>query len=382
MSDAPTKIEKIEVIQKLARGMAHEMNNILAIIMGLASVIESELDPTNPLRRDVEGILAASKRGHELTRNLLGFAHEESHRTEPISVNHLVGMVRSLLQQSIPAHIDLRLELGDDVTDIVGDPDQIKHALINLTSNAIDAIRSSGTLSISTKNVTLGARDLESTPELKPGAYVRVQVADTGAGMDQKTLEHAFDPFFSTKAPGTGSGLGLSLVYSIVKRHGGKISLFSKPGLGTTVTMHFPAAAQAHPEVEAPPTKRRAAPAIRGNVLVVDDETMIRRTVKRLLNRLGYTAVLASDGEEALEIYQEQADEISFVLLDLIMPAMDGAEVMERLKQMDPEVPIIILSGFWKQEQVAEFRKKGAVGFLRKPFTLDELAEQLESAQL
>lgn len=382
MAEAPTRIEKIEVIQKLARGMAHEMNNILAIIMGLASVIESELDPTNPLRRDVEGILAASKRGHELTRNLLGFAQEESDRKESISMNHLVGMVRSLLQQSIPAHVELRLDLGDEVSDIVGDPDQIKHALINLTSNAIDAIRSSGTLSIATKNVTLGARDLEATPELKPGAYVRVQVTDTGAGMDQKTLEHAFDPFFSTKAPGTASGLGLSLVYSIVKRHNGKVSLFSKPGLGTTVTMHFPASEQVAEEEHAPPKARRAASRIRGNVLVVDDETMIRRTVKRLLNRLGYTAVLASDGEEALEIYEEQGDDISFVLLDLIMPVMDGAEVMERLKELDPELPIIILSGFWKQEQVAEFRQKGAVGFLRKPFTLDELAEQLESAEL
>ncbi len=370
-----TDSDEIEVIQRLARSMAHEMNNIFAIIVGLASVVESELDSASPLRQDVKSILEASRRGHELTRNLLGFAQDSEMRRERVAVNPLLEMTSALLRRTVPGHIELRTDFGADIGDVDGDPDQLKQALVQLTSNAVDALPTRGTLSISTAGVVLDARDLEATPRLAPGRYVRIQIADTGAGMDEEIRRQAFEPFFSTKK---AAGLGLSLVRAIVERHHGRVSLFSRRGLGTTVTLDLPLAATGAVDPHLPASPARVERKVRGTVLVVDDEILVRNTVERLLIRLGYSVLLASDGEEALEIYQQRGEEISFVLLDLLMPGMDGAEVLARLKEIDPAATVLILSGFWKQEQVEEFSRRGAAGFLRKPLTLADLAERLE----
>ncbi len=372
------KSERIEVIGKLADGIAHEMNNVLATIMGLASVLESDIDVSNPLFQDVQGILAASRRGLDLTRNLVSFSQSSKNFQEPVLLNHLVGMVRSLLQRTTPSHVEIETHIASDLAVIRGDLNQIKHALINLATNATDAIQTKGIITFTTSNITLKETDLTSFPNLSPGHYVRLQVSDTGLGMDDETLKQAFDPFFTTK--GTARGLGLSLVLNTVEQHGGKVTIFSKSGQGTTVTIDFPAIESTHTTNDIAQKKQPSLAVKSGTVLLVDDENLVLVAGKRLLERLGYTVMVALTGQEALEIYKKNGNDISFVLLDLIMPDMDGLQVLKHLKELDQEVQVIISSGYAREESLSTGLSAGALAFVQKPFTLNELAATLEDA--
>jgi CheY-like chemotaxis protein len=369
------------VIERLAEGVAHEMNNMLAAIMGLASVVQSEVDPRGSMHEDLQGILDASRKGLDLTHNLLGFAKRESRRKDRIELNRLVGVTLGLLQRTVSKDNEIKTQLGDDLAEIEGDATQLKHVLVNLLTNATEALEASRNkrlLTITTKNIVLEEKDLTSTEELPPGKYIRLQISDTGPGMDEETLAQAFQPFFTTK--GRGPGLGLAVVYDTVTRHGGRIGVVSKVGIGTTFTVDIPSAELISSIPDSPEIPRDSIHPQSGTALIVDDEPLILKTGERLLRRLGYNVIAASNGKQALECYANRGREISFVLLDLIMPEMDGFDVLKTLKEIDPAVKVIISSGYAGDAPRDELLSMGAVGFVDKPYTVQQLQTALNEA--
>jgi two-component system cell cycle sensor histidine kinase/response regulator CckA len=260
----------------------------------------------------------------------------------------------------------------------VGDRNQVHHALMNVCINGADAMKNGGVLSISTENVSLDQADSKAFGNLEAGKYVMLKVRDTGIGMDDETLKRAFDPFFTTKPEGEGTGLGLSMVYGVVENHGGKVMINSKPGKGTTVTFFLPAIDHFDRRRSVLPSERPSLPPKGGGVLLVDDEQTIRSSARRLLERLGYNVLLAEDGNTALEIYKNNKDAISLVILDLIMPDMDGPETFEKLIAFDPRVKVLLLSGYSRDEKVERLLAKGALGFAQKPFDIKTLSEILK----
>ncbi|MFH1603257.1 MAG: PAS domain S-box protein, partial [Pseudomonadota bacterium] len=233
--------QKMEAIGRLAGGVAHDMNNALAAVMGFAAAIKAELPAGDPLAEDVEGILTACSRGHDLTRNLLGFARKGKYHREKINLNEVAREIEALLKRTISKKIAVHADLGEHLAYLEGDRGQLSHALMNVCINAAEAITGTGTLSISTANVLLGEADVACLPRLKPGEFVRLVVRDTGTGMDEETLTRVFEPFFTTKPPGKGTGLGLPMVYGTVENHGGAMTIASKPGAGSAVTIYLPA---------------------------------------------------------------------------------------------------------------------------------------------
>jgi PAS domain S-box-containing protein len=362
--------QKMEAIGTLAGGVAHDINNMLAAIMGLAGILRDSFETDSIHTQDVDDILAACRRGHDLTQNLLGFARRGKVRKMRLSLNTAVEEVVELLQRTISPRIEVKQELAESLGKVEGDPAQLNHVLVNLALNAADAMQGRGTLTFATRNVILDA----SVPDVKPGRYVSVQVTDTGTGMDEKTLEHAFDPFFTTKAPGEGTGLGLSMVYGTVQNHGGRVFIESEPGKGTTVTIQLP-------QIEGEKTDVRADTALPDTplpsktILVVDDEALLRTSARRQLLRLGHRVILARDGIEAVEIYEKRGHEIDLVLLDVLMPRMDGHECYDKLKAIDPEVQVLFTSGYTNPDESLP----GAphTGFLSKPYSFERLSTEL-----
>jgi len=372
--------QKMEAIGTLAGGVAHDINNILGAIMGLASLTKEELPPKSRERRDVEDILTACRRGHDLTRNLLGFARQGQYRKVNLSLNETVRDVAELLERTSERRVAVVQDLDPELAEINGDPSQLNHALLNVAVNAVDAMRvrdaeqtGKGTLTLTTQNVELSGEDLRGTPDLLPGRYVSVAVSDTGMGMDATTKARAFEPFFTTKGPGEGTGLGLSMVYGSVQKHGGRVFIASEPGQGTTVTLQFPAAPprppdHARPAADAAPL----APQRSVTVLLVDDEPLIQASARRLLERLGHRVLVARDGREAWELFRERYREVDLVILDMLMPVMDGAECYERLRAVDPGLKVIFTSG----HETGRLDTADASGceYLQKPYGLDELS--------
>jgi two-component system, cell cycle sensor histidine kinase and response regulator CckA len=371
--------QKMEAIGTLAGGIAHDMNNVLGAIMSLASVMRVESDSDDPHQRDVEEILVSCKQGRDLTQNLLGFARKGRYERKRLSINRIVDDVTDVLQRTITEKISIKTELARELRLVEGDPNQFTGVLTNVCLNAVDAMQpravGEATLTVSTDLCELSAAQRRLHPELAPGPYVRLRVRDTGVGMSEETLERAFEPFFSTKARGRGTGLGLAMVYGTVVNHGGLVQLTSEEDAGTTMTICLPAMGPG--EVESETTGRIEIPTMtrQGTVLLVDDEELIRTSGQRLLRALGYRVLLAEDGAEAVEIFGEQRSDILMVVLDMVMPVMDGVDTFLKLRELDPKVKILLTSGHTLEEKAAMLLERGARGFLQKPYTLDALAE-------
>ncbi len=361
--------QKMEAIGTLAGGVAHDMNNILGIIMSSASVLKAN-GTYGSLNPDVDNILSACKRGRDLTRNLLGFARKGTYIKEVIDINDLIAKSEKLLTPLIDKNTRIETRLARSLHRTYGDRSQIGMALMNICLNAAEAIEGSGRVIISTWNhATTDSRLIRH--RLSNGDYVVMQVQDTGKGMDKQTKDHVFEPFFTTKQPGHGTGLGLSMAYGTVKNHGGAIELDSDPGRGTTVTILLPAfKAKGRHE---PTPSQLVIPSGRGSILLVDDEPLILTSNQRLLKRLGYDVILAENGHQAIEAYRSAKDPIGLVILDFIMPEMDGAETFVELRKIDPNANIIISSGYSMDGKIEAILKGGARGFIQKPFEMDQL---------
>ena len=324
-------------------------------------------------RADLQKINESARRGAELVQRLLTFSRKTEIKPKPLNLNHRINEMRKMLERVIPKMIDIELILSNDLAAISGDSTQVDQVLMNLAVNARDAMPDGGKFIVETANIILDEGYAETHLDAKSGRYVLLVVTDTGAGMDTDTLEHIFEPFYTTKGMGEGTGLGLATVHGIVQQHGGHIRCYSEPGAGTIFKIYFPALVS---DVEREETSIRPMP--RGGsetILLVDDEKLIRDLGSRILAEAGYKVVTATDGKDALEIYQARRTEIALVLLDLIMPQMGGKQCLEGLLRLNPAAKVVIASGYSADGPTKDALAAGAKGFVNKPYDSRQLME-------
>jgi two-component system CheB/CheR fusion protein len=373
--------QKLESLGLLAGGIAHDFNNLLTGILGNASLAYSELPEDDPLRIHLREILQAGERAAFLTRQMLAYAGKGRFVTETIDLGNLIREISALIRTSIPKSVELKLDLAPDLPPIEADPAQIQQVVMNLVINGAEAIgeHATGKVEVRTSLRELNAREAAEFfgPEPSaPGAYVQVEVTDTGAGMDGATQARIFDPFFTTKF--TGRGLGLAAVQGIIKGHHGAIRVHSTPGLGTSFLILLPARRR---RAAAVPKGRRMAYIAPGSVvLAIDDEEAIRALAVSVLSRAGVKVLTAVDGKAGVEMFREHHGIISAVLLDFLMPVMGGEEVIALLDEIDPNVPVILSSGFDESEAARRFPGAKPARFLQKPYTTGRLLEAVAAA--
>lgn len=370
--------QKMEAIGTLAGGIAHDFNNLLQVTLGYSDLLLSEKSKADPDYAELQKIHQAALSGAELVKNLLMFSRKSDPEPVAMDLNKKIQHVEKLLHRTIPKMIDIRLDLASGLARINADSAQIEQTLMNLAVNAKDAIGEQGSLTIRTDNVTLDEEYCRFNIEAKPGEYVLLSVSDTGHGMDTETLRHVFEPFYTSKELGRGTGLGLAMVYGIVKQHGGHIECSSEVGEGATFKLYFPAL----PSIGEPAFERPDILPASGSetVLLVDDEDLVRELGQRILMRSGYTVLMATNGEEALEIYGREKEHITLVILDLIMPAMGGKDCLKKLLEIDPEAKVLVASGYSPDASTEECLDRGAKGFVAKPFRVKELLQQVRTA--
>lgn len=367
--------EKLRALGTLAGGVAHEMNNLLAVVLGLASQLQETSAADDPRTAVLENIIAAAERGGELTRSLLGFARKTKVHYGEVELNPIVREQQRIVHRTVGKLVTIAGDLADDLAPVRGDASMLAQLVLNLCVNAVDAMPDGGQLLLRTANEEVDAALAAARPGLHPGPHVRLEVVDTGVGMTPEVRDRACEPFFTTKGPDRGTGLGLALVFGTVKEHGGDIDIASEPGRGTTVTVRLPALAS----LARAPAARAAigATARQGlRVLLVDDERLVRRTGELMLKSLGYGVLLAEHGQAALDIFRSGAG-VDLVILDLTMPGMDGATCFARLRALDPTVRIIISSGHVSDGHHDAIPGDGRTTFLDKPFNMRRLADAI-----
>jgi signal transduction histidine kinase/CheY-like chemotaxis protein len=372
--------QKLESLGVMAGGIAHDFNNLLMAILGNLEIAADTLPETSPLRRPLAAAEKASLKAADLTRQMLAYSGKGRFVIERINLGQTVREMSQMLEASISKKATLRLVLPPDLPPIAADAAQLRQVIVNLVSNASEALGDrSGDITISTGVSACTRDDLSDRwlhQDLPEGLYVSFSVADTGCGMDKATLSRVFDPFFSTKF--TGRGLGLPAVLGIARGHRAAVTVDSEAGRGTTIRIRFPAAPAGLREEATDALPRRAEDG-QGTVLLVDDESSLREVGQLMLQRLGYHVLLAADGERALEIVNEKRADIRCVVLDLTMPNMDGAETFRAIRRLDPRVRVIVSSGFDGQDIASRFGGAGPDGFLQKPYTMRDLGDGLKA---
>jgi signal transduction histidine kinase/CheY-like chemotaxis protein/HAMP domain-containing protein len=384
MEEQLSHAHKMETLGRIAGGVAHDFNNLLAGILGYATLLKSQPLPDVGVSKAVESIEKAAERGTQLTRQLLGFARKGSHEFLPLDLNRIVDETVDIVAQTFIRSITIRRDKTADLPSVKGDGTQMHQCLMNLCINARDAMTEGGTLTIATRRVLLEEARPEKLFRIPAGLYASVEVADEGHGMDEETLERIFDPFFTTKSPGEGTGLGMSMVYGIVKNHGGYILVNSSPERGTTVEILFPGGETLHAAPDIPQRASAAGPrpGPSGTVLLVDDEAFVRDVGVAMLNALGYDVLTACNGKEGVEIFRRDREKISIVILDLMMPVMDGRKAFEGIREIDPDARIVISTGFSGDQDVDRLKEMGASAILPKPYsynTMTSVVTLLES---
>jgi PAS domain S-box-containing protein len=382
--------QKMEAVGRLAGGVAHDFNNMLAAISGYTELMlmYENLEPS--VKEGLEEVYRAAQRAATLTRQLLAFSRKQVIVPRQLDMGAVVGGIHGMLRRLIGADIELITVSASTPTPILADAGQIEQILINLVVNARDAMPRGGRVTVETQNVTLDATYAAGYTELTPGEYVLLAVSDTGHGMDAETIGHIFEPFFTTKEVGEGTGLGLATVYGIVKQNGGHIAVYSEPGLGTTFKVYFP---RHTGKTETEATTSRSASGqsdgqqvlqeCKGNILLVEDEPVVRAVAKEILTRLGYTVWEAGNGAEALRIVEQQMTEepglsLDMLVTDVVMPQMGGRELMERISAVCPDVPVLFLSGYTDDAVVRHGVLNAEAAFLQKPFTSIALRQKVE----
>jgi two-component system cell cycle sensor histidine kinase/response regulator CckA len=364
--------QKMEAIGTLAGGIAHDFNNLLLVIQGNASLMLLNVDPSHPHHEMLLSIVKQVQSGSKLTNQLLGYARKGRYEVRLIQLNQLVEESSDAFGRT-RKEITIHRELSDDLFPIEGDTGQIEQVLMNLLVNAADAMVQGGDIFL--KTINLPHRDIRGKLyNPKPGDYVMLTVKDTGVGMDQKTLDRIFEPFFTTKELGRGTGLGLASVYGIIKGHGGYVDVESEEGRGTTFKIYLPAS-----KGEIPKTIEGSSHIIKGTgtILFVDDEEKVLEVGEKFLKAIGYHVLTARDGGEAIEIYKKHRDSIDLVLLDIVMPRMKGGEVFDRLKEINPDVKVLLSSGYSIDGEASHILGRGCSGFIQKPFDINQLSRTI-----
>ena len=362
--------QKMEAIGTLAGGVAHDFNNILAVIMGLGNLMQMDIDPNDRNKPYIDQIVLSSEKAADLTQSLLAFSRKQRITLEPHNVGDVVTSMTKLLKRLLPEDIELKLDLADKDAVALLDVSQMDQVLMNLSTNARDAMPKGGTLTIRTEKTKLDRKFRKTHGFGKPGEYVHLSVSDTGMGMDEKTTARIFDPFFTTKEVGKGTGLGLASVYGIVRQHNGYITVTSALLKGTTFDIYLPL-------VEAPVETEPAAGAdVTGGsetILVLEDDRAVRNMIVRILTSQGYATLEASNGDDAIRVYNEHKDTVRLILLDVVMPGKNGREVFDEIARIEPGVKAIFMSGYAGDIVVEKGVQKDRVDFLQKPVSVPKL---------
>ncbi len=373
--------QKLESLGVLAGGIAHDFNNLLVGILGNADLALLKLSPVSPVRESIENVVRAAQRAADLARQMLAYSGKGRFIVQPLSLSEVVEEMGHILEVSVSKNAALKFQFSPGLPAIQADATQIRQIIINLIVNASEAIgEQRGVITVSTGCMQCDRAYLNNTyiaENLPEGAYVFLEVVDTGCGMDGATREKIFDPFFTTKF--TGRGLGMAAVLGIVRGHKGAIKVYSEPGRGSAIKVLFPAISQPAPAVgEAPETGGESWRGA-GAVLIADDESSVREVGREFLETLGFSVYTAEDGPQALQVFRAHAAEVVCVILDLTMPHMSGEETFRELRRIRPEVPVIMSSGYNEQEITQRFAGKGLAGFIQKPYRLEDLKAMLRN---
>ncbi|HEU4643414.1 MAG TPA: PAS domain S-box protein [Gemmatimonadaceae bacterium] len=368
--------QKLEAVGRLAGGIAHDFNNILTAILSSAELARGTVPEGSPAREDLDDIRRAIARGSTLTRQLLAFGRRQVMQPRILNLNEVVRGAERLLRRLISESIKLETSLEPELWPVRADPGQLEQALMNLAMNARDAMPAGGVLRIRTANRVVEEADARRGPAVLPGAYVCLEVRDSGVGMDVATRERLFEPFFTTKEMWRGVGLGLATVYGIVEQSGGTIDVDSTPGQGSTFDILLPRADLEAPN-EVPHHDEPSAGHDGRTVLLAEDEDAVRSSVRRILERSGFHVLEARDGVEALEIWEREHGRIDLVLSDVVMPRLGGRELLARIRAMDPDARVLLMSGYTSNtEAVSELLAAGAA-LIEKPFAIDVLLSRI-----
>jgi signal transduction histidine kinase/ActR/RegA family two-component response regulator len=369
--------QRLEAVGRLAGGAAHDFNNLLGVIIGHAELARAASADNPPVRARLEQMLAAAQRAADVTRQLLAFSRRQVLEPRVLDLNAEVGAVEPALRAQLRSGLALVTRLDPQLGPVRADPIQIRQVLLNLAANARDALPERGTLTIETRNVVLDEAYAREHEPLAPGSYVELRVSDDGRGMEASVREHAFEPYFSTKPDGVGSGLSLSTVYGIVKQSGGYIWVESAPGRGTTFTIQLPRRVEAV-DVVAAPSDTPAAGA--RTILVVEDESGLRDLICEVLEEAGHRVLSAASGPSAIALSQGFAEPIHLLISDVIMPGMSGPELVGRLVRQRPSMRALLISGYTQDAMTASGISGTSFTLLRKPFTGTALLEHVGAA--
>jgi signal transduction histidine kinase len=373
--------QKLEAIGTLAGGVAHDFNNLLTVILGNIELAIHRLAGDDAVRHRLLEVEKAAKRATVLTRQLLAFSRRQQMERRNINLNDSIGEIMKLLHRIIGADVEVSVKAGPNLSSIFADPAQIEQVVMNLAVNARDAMPQGGKLTIETSNRTLDEAFQLQYPYVQPGDYVQMIVSDSGSGMDEETKAHIFEPFFTTKEVGKGTGLGLAMVYGIIKQHDGYINVSSELERGTTFTLFLPSVKTAVTEE----VVTKELPVLGGTetILVAEDEDALRSLASDMLTELGYTVLLAKDGVEAVAVYTENRERIDMLLLDVMMPSVGGPEAYKRVRQIGGDVPVIFMTGYSSELVQSRFLKQHSSleemkpPVMQKPYSIDLLARKV-----
>ncbi len=378
LEDQYRQTQKIDSIGRLAGGVAHDFNNILAVICGHTDLALSQVSPDSPLHSNLENIQESAERAANLTRQLLAFARRQVIEPRVINLNELIVNLNKMLRRLIGEDIKLVTQTAPDLGPIKADPGQIEQVLLNLVVNARDAMPEGGTLTIHTGNVTLD-EDFARRHLVTPGKYIMVSVSDTGVGMSEEVKSHIFEPFFTTKEQGKGTGLGLATCFGIIQQSNGHIHCDSQTGTGTQFRIYLPSVQGTEDAATDRETPIRL-PRGTETILLAEDEPSLRRLMARVLRTQGYTVLEAADGNEALALAQANGLKIQLLLTDVIMPGLSGKMLAEWLSQVNPAVRVLFISGYINNNAVRDAMSKPGTFFLQKPFNPLDLAKKVRAA--
>jgi len=379
LEDQLRQAQKMEAIGQLAGGIAHDFNNMLGAISGYADMIKKKFAPENPtLDKYISRVLDAAVRSASLTSKLLAFARRGKYEVAALDMHEIIQSVINLLEHSIDKRISIVRAFTGHAAIIMGDSSQLQNMILNLAVNSIDAMPGGGTLTFGTGTTTIDAHFIRSRQyTIKPGPYVKISVSDTGVGMDDETKNRLFQPFFTTKDPGKGTGLGLASVYGTIKSHDGFIDVESQKEKGSTFTLFLPLTEKPQ-DTHREPVKKPSRGS--GKILIVDDEALIRDIAREIVQEFGYASETCCDGEQAIAYYRDHYLEIDLVILDLIMPKINGHDCFSALKKINPDIKAIVSSGYAIDDEVNKILKEGASGFLKKPFEMNDLLNCIKKA--
>jgi PAS domain S-box-containing protein len=373
LEDQFRQAQKMEAVGRLAGGIAHDFNNLLTVILGYSELALTKLDENDPLYKNLEQITNAGRRAEGLTRQLLAFSRRQLIQLKVLDINDIIEDMKKMLRRLIEEDIKLIMMLDPEAAHIKADPGQIEQVIMNLVVNARDVMPGGGKLTIETKNAYFDESNTPRNMEIEYGSYVLLKISDTGIGMDEETMSHIFEPFFTTKKVGEGTGLGLSTVYGIVKQNKGEICVQSVLGIGTTFEIYLPGVKDI-PQVDKDKAVKKDE-WLKGTetILVVEDDDLVRDLACQVLRQQDYQILEASQGGDALLICEQYEKPIHLILTDIVMPIIRGHELVERLKQIKPEMKSLFMSGYTDDDVVKNKLQEDDLNFIKKPFTPQDL---------